>query len=180
MNNSLRVKRWRKESKARIVKAMGGKCQCCGYNHCFAALELHHIDKAKKDFSFGSVRANPKNWEKIIVELKKCILVCANCHRELHNDKRELPVNFLSFDDKFEIYNKKLHTYCPVCNKEKPKLNKFCSTHCFGISKQKINWSETNLEALIKDNKNLTQIGKSLGISDNAIRKRLKKLNLLK
>ena len=38
----------------------------------------------QKDFSLSSTRANPKNWDSIVKELKKCILLCSNCHKEHH------------------------------------------------------------------------------------------------
>lgn len=62
---------------------LGGKCEHCGYSKCIAALEFHHTDPTKKDFSIaatGSTRA----WKKIEIELKKCKLLCSNCHREQH------------------------------------------------------------------------------------------------
>lgn len=67
-----------------MVKSMGECCQICGYNKCENALELHHIDPTEKDFTFGKIIANPAKWSTIVKELKKCILLCANCHREVH------------------------------------------------------------------------------------------------
>jgi hypothetical protein len=60
----------------------GGKCQLCGYNQCPAALEFHHRDPNQKDFSISSPRYH--NLEFMKAELEKCILVCSNCHREIH------------------------------------------------------------------------------------------------
>ncbi len=70
-----KVKKWRKNVKSKIVASLGGECICCGYNKCYDALELHHINPENKDFSFGSIRANPKSWNKIVNEIKKCLLV---------------------------------------------------------------------------------------------------------
>lgn len=78
------VKRWRVNSKKKIVDALGGKCRVCGYTKCHQALEVHHIDPSTKEFSFGAFRANPKSWEKVVGELKKCVLLCGNCHAEFH------------------------------------------------------------------------------------------------
>lgn len=75
---------WRKNLKQRAVSVLGGCCIICGYNRCLAALEFHHLDPSHKDFGIAEAYANPKKWETIVDELKKCILVCANCHRELH------------------------------------------------------------------------------------------------
>lgn len=78
------VKTWRRRFRIRIVKAMGGKCVCCGYNRCDKALDVHHIDPDGKDFSFGERRAHPTAFSGLEPELRKCALVCRNCHVEIH------------------------------------------------------------------------------------------------
>jgi hypothetical protein len=67
------------------VNLKGGKCSICGYKRCIAALEFHHKKRSKKDFSL-SVRGLTRSWERVQKEIDKCILVCANCHREIHAD----------------------------------------------------------------------------------------------
>lgn len=79
----------RKLIKSWALEYKGGKCQCCGYNKCNEALEFHHIDKDKKDFIISS-RDIPTDWDKIKPELDKCILVCSNCHREIHAGLRKI------------------------------------------------------------------------------------------
>lgn len=69
------------------VEYKGGKCNSCNYNKCIAALEFHHIDPEQKDFGIGN-KGFTKSWDKIKTELDKCILVCANCHREIHESLR--------------------------------------------------------------------------------------------
>jgi hypothetical protein len=81
--SSKAVIEWRKRTKARIVESMGGKCSICGYAKHHEVLELHHLEPEKKNFSFASVRANPKAWQTIVEELKKCVLLCSNCHKEV-------------------------------------------------------------------------------------------------
>ena len=81
-NNYLHVKTFRQRNKERAVKYKGGKCVKCGYDKCIIALEFHHINPEEKDFSPSS-NMN-KSWDKIKLELDKCILVCSNCHREIH------------------------------------------------------------------------------------------------
>ena len=49
LTNAEKVKRWRSNTKQKIVEAMGGKCQICGYNRCLAGLALHHKDPKQKD-----------------------------------------------------------------------------------------------------------------------------------
>ena len=81
--SSQKVIDWRIRTKARIVESMGGKCEICGYFKCNAALELHHLDPSKKQLSFAGIRANPKAWKTIVNELRKCVLLCSNCHKEV-------------------------------------------------------------------------------------------------
>ena len=71
----------RNELKKRAVEAMGGKCQCCGYNKCLPALEFHHLDPSEKDFELSA----KISWSQIEKELKKCVLLCSNCHKEAHS-----------------------------------------------------------------------------------------------
>lgn len=80
-----RVNRRRRKLKAMAVEYKGGACGKCGYSRCISALEFHHVDPSQKDFAIsttGSTRA----WSKIQKELDKCILVCSNCHREIHEE----------------------------------------------------------------------------------------------
>lgn len=74
---------YRKFYKQWGVEYKGNKCQCCGYNNCLDALEFHHLNPNEKDFNISD-RNLTYDWEKIKNELDKCILVCANCHREIH------------------------------------------------------------------------------------------------
>ena len=64
---------------------LGGKCQICGYDKCQNALHFHHINPEEKKFTIsdaGSRKSFTK--EEIDAEIKKCVLVCANCHAEIH------------------------------------------------------------------------------------------------
>jgi len=73
------------------VDLKGGGCQVCGYNKCISALEFHHVDEKDKGFDL-STRGLTRSWEKIKNEIQKCILVCSNCHREIHAKLIKLPV----------------------------------------------------------------------------------------
>jgi hypothetical protein len=73
------------DKKDECIKYKGGKCIICGYNRCRNALEFHHLDQKNKDFEIGySIRR--KKIEEIKLELDKCVLLCSNCHRELHGE----------------------------------------------------------------------------------------------
>ena len=72
------------------IEYKGGKCMICGYDKCNKALEFHHIDSGRKDFGI-SAKGYTRSWQKVKSELEKCILICANCHRELHEGITQLP-----------------------------------------------------------------------------------------
>ncbi len=65
------------------ISHKGGKRQLCGFNKCMESLEFHHIIKGKKDFGI-SEKGYTRSWAAIKSELDKCILLCADCHREWH------------------------------------------------------------------------------------------------
>lgn len=65
-----------------IIGASNIKCAVCGYDKCFAALDFHHLDPAKKEKGISYMRNYSE--AKIKAEIDKCILLCANHHREFH------------------------------------------------------------------------------------------------
>ncbi len=74
-------KTYRRKIKLKAVEYKGGKCRKCGYNKCVGALDFHHLEPYKKDFT---ISGNAGKWEKIKKELDKCELLCKNCHAEQH------------------------------------------------------------------------------------------------
>jgi len=72
------------ERKLLLIQELGGGCQKCGYNKNIAALEFHHIQSNKK-FNLDSRAFANYKLDIIKEELKKCILVCSNCHQEIHH-----------------------------------------------------------------------------------------------
>jgi len=81
--NSCHVNARRHSLKQKAVDYKGGECQKCGYKKCLVALDFHHLDESTKDFNISG--SHCRKWETLKEELDKCILVCANCHRELHS-----------------------------------------------------------------------------------------------
>lgn len=75
----------RKKLKDMAIDYGGGKCQICGYDKCKRALSFHHKNPDQKDFGLSS-RGLTRSWEKTKAEISKCILVCANCHMEIHEN----------------------------------------------------------------------------------------------
>ena len=72
----------RRKIKALSIEYKGGKCRVCGYNKYEGALDLHHLNPENKKFGIAD-KGYTRSWEKVKAELDKCILVCANCHREI-------------------------------------------------------------------------------------------------
>ena len=77
----INVINWRKRKKLELIEYKGGKCEKCGYKKSTWALEFHHKDPSEKDFGISG-----KSWsfERLKKEVDKCILVCSNCHHEIH------------------------------------------------------------------------------------------------
>jgi hypothetical protein len=73
---------YRRNMKGKAVEWLGGRCQLCDYDRCIDALIFHHV-KGKKKFGIG-FRGLTRRWDVLQNELSKCILVCANCHAEIH------------------------------------------------------------------------------------------------
>jgi hypothetical protein len=187
-----------------MVNAMGGKCICCGYNKCNEALEFHHLNPEQKKFGFGKIRANPTTWNIIVEELKKCILVCANCHREI-----EAGLIQAVFDSTFDVKYEQIKTEpyrtpaldrkCKTCKNSLKTFNKqkrYCSEECrptsYKYDKNK-NWrykdklnrrkvqrpTKEELQLLIEKH-NWSELGRQFGVSDNAVRKWAKRYKLVK
>jgi 5-methylcytosine-specific restriction endonuclease McrA len=77
------VSKRRKKIKDLAIQYKGGKCQICGYSKYNGALDFHHTDPTTKKFGL-SLSGLTRSWEKTKEELDKCVLVCTNCHREIH------------------------------------------------------------------------------------------------
>lgn len=80
--NKAAVSRRRKKVKQLALDYKGGKCSRCGYVKCLGALVFHHTTN-DKEFNI-SLYGHCRSWERVKAELDKCILVCTNCHAEIH------------------------------------------------------------------------------------------------
>ena len=69
--------------KKELVDYKGGSCEICGYSKSLRALQFHHTNPKEKDFNIGGTTTLNEIVKK---ELDKCILVCANCHSEIHDN----------------------------------------------------------------------------------------------
>lgn len=74
--------------KEKAVEYLGGECKKCGYNKCIGSLDFHHINPNEKDMNYSAFKTIFN--KRLTNELDKCILLCANCHRELHYNEGTL------------------------------------------------------------------------------------------
>lgn len=154
--------------KQKAIEYKGGSCQVCGLVDAPCVYDFHHIDPSKKDFSISHYKAYSFNLIKD--ELDKCILLCSNCHRKEHWNKDNVVWNLKTPDKKI--------FFCIECNK---KVTGKHTKRCMACVKYitKISWPDKDsLSDLIKIH-SMVAIGKMLGVSDNAVRKRAKKYGIL-
>jgi hypothetical protein len=83
--NSNKARRESKKKK-RLKDWAGGECSRCGYSECYSALEFHHTNPENKDFNPSATASH--GMERLKEEARKCVLLCANCHREVDCDNQ--------------------------------------------------------------------------------------------
>lgn len=116
--------------KYEAILKLGGKCSRCGYCYNIAALDFHHLDPNEKEFNLDSRRFSNTSLEKLEKEISKCALLCANCHREEHNQDLTFEIVEKLEIDKTSFFNKIEKKFCPICNNNLPKGRKYCSDIC--------------------------------------------------
>lgn len=84
----------RRRVKEFAVAYKGGRCVICGYNKYTGALDLHHLDPKSKSFGIAA-KGYTRSWEAVQKEADKCVLLCANCHREVGAGITQLPKEIL-------------------------------------------------------------------------------------
>lgn len=97
----------RRKLKEKLVDYKGGKCEICGYNKCIKAMEFHHVNQNEKEFPLTYMN---RKWDVLKKEADKCILVCSNCHREIHAGLVEIKKYFhkiVTISNPFRIIAKK-------------------------------------------------------------------------
>lgn len=77
------MKRW-KQAKVKAIEYKGNCCSDCKVKFDRPEVyQFHHLNPKEKDVEW--VKLKTRNWEKIVKELDKCILLCANCHIIRHS-----------------------------------------------------------------------------------------------
>ena len=169
--------------KQRLVNSLGGKCCICGYNKCLSALQFHHKNPEKKDFGISD-NAHIA-FERALEEVKKCILVCSNCHREIHAGLITEVEQIECYDEEKaqeelaklnEIKAKKIF-FCKDCGKEVSRGAVRCS-ECSKLNQRTVERPERDkLKQLIRTEP-FTKIAQKYHVTDNAIRKWCDSMNL--
>lgn len=178
-----KVNTWRDLTKKLMVESLGGKCCICNYNKCMASLVFHHLEPDSKDFALTRVLVSPRKWEDIVKELRKCVLICSNCHGEIHHGDAFIPENAPRFDENFknrDPQDLEEKSPCIICGKLKSTRLIACSRTCAAKNAGRINWDLYSLEKLKVWISEYTyeQIGEFIGCSDAAVIKRAKKLGI--
>lgn len=181
----------RKNRKKLAIQLFGGGCQKCGYNISFRSLTFHHIDPSEKLFNISV--CHTASWQRYVDELKKCCLLCQNCHNELHDGlwniqaiKRvEIPSSIydLVIPTGRDSFEPKITRYCRWCEKDflvtRHSRRKFCSSKCYRESTHKVQWPTLEQLALDIATMSWCAIGRKYGVSDNAVRKWARSYNLI-
>lgn len=66
------------------MESKGSQCSVCGYTKNLAALEFHHQNPNEKSFQLDLRSLSNRSWNQLENEVRKCLLVCSNCHKEIH------------------------------------------------------------------------------------------------
>lgn len=169
------VQRRRIKLKMKAVEYKGGKCEICGYKKCIDAFEFHHKDPGQKDFGIASDGIT-LGWESVRKEIEKCMLLCANCHREIHAATKA--TNYIIEEAKQMPFNIKIEKQIYLCEDCGSKVSQFDVKKCLSCwhesLKNKNYPSDDILQKLIWEIPR-TQLAKQFGVSETALRQHCKK-----
>jgi len=177
----------RVERRLFLLEKYDFKCSKCGYNKNISALEFHHIDPNTKEFSIDGKNLTSKSIESIFIEAEKCIVLCANCHREYHNPQ----TNLSELDYKSENANKffvkyaqekdtilKERNFCKKCGRELLTNDAELCQDCYHFSIRRVEWPIKEVLNELILTKSIVDISKIYGVSDTNVRKWCKKYDL--
>lgn len=176
MSRSEDVSNYRRRRKINLINVLGGKCQICGFDLFPDALEFHHEDPNQKDYGLAS-KGTCHDIETDLNEVRKCFLLCANCHRGVHNGYYEQPKEHI-FDEELaqQLINERNEkmtakiNYCVDCRCQIDVNAIRCPACAAKARRVCMRPSREELKELIRT-KPFTQIGKQFGVGDNSIRK---------
>lgn len=156
-----------------FIELKGGKCEICGYDKNIAALEFHHINSNEKSFNLDARTLANSKIEKLEEELNKCMVVCSNCHKEIHNENHNMAIVKELIENNSHILNEvKEVKYCKDCGKIllSENISGYCNI-CLPKHTRKANIpSMEELNELLKNN-SLNKIGKMYGVTHGIVKK---------
>jgi hypothetical protein len=165
---SAHVMNWRNRAKLRLIEYKGGRCERCGYCKPIpAAYDFHHPNPAQKDFMISG-----KSWgfDRLKAEADKCVLLCKNCHAEVHYELSQEARSKRKEIGKGRLCAKSCQ-HCNAIFQPKRETNRYCSERCYRLHSRKTTRpSRAKLSRELRQ-MSWTAIGKQYGVSDNAVRK---------
>jgi hypothetical protein len=183
-NNPEKVVKKRRSNKLELIKYKGGKCQKCGYDKpILNAYHFHHLDPNNKLFTISSRMSH--NLASLKKEADKCILLCSNCHAEIHNqeyiikiEQRIMKINSWSDLDIITMSLRKrrevMNLCCRRCGevfRSKRENQQFCSTDCFHKYRRKTTRPNKKMLLALVSQHGYSGTGRMFNVSDNCIRK---------
>lgn len=171
--------------KIQLMQTKGMACLLCGYNKNYAALSFHHRNPKYKCFNLDLRTCSNKSWESLVKEAEKCDLLCMNCHMETHHPDLDANSSHNKMREFIEFNNKEVNLHllksmkCNLCGKKyQPckRKRKYCSQKCSRIMSRKV-IDRPSIEQIKKDllEMSYVKVGEKYGVSDNAVRKWMKK-----
>lgn len=175
VNASERASFRRQAFKKKGLEILGSKCMKCGDMRSYV-LDFHHKEPELKTDTLSHILTE-SNYDAFFNEVSKCILLCANCHREFHFLEHKngllLPefVNLnLEYKSSFDIIEKQLTKICPDCGEPVATYGARCK-NCANKNRQTIDRPEKNDLAQMIASSSFCEVGRRYGVADNTIRK---------
>lgn len=179
-----RISKKHRDNKKRCVEYKGGKCQNCGYSKCLGSLIFHHLDPTRKEFGISS---RTVKWITLKTELDKCILLCSNCHGEIHDQEfeerlkeKEQLARQLVPERRAASFPMNFCIFCGVQFQTRKSysdsgISKYCSKKCQNKSQETGKWpSDKELQEMVWQTP-MTELARLFQVSDKAIKKRCRK-----
>ena len=152
---------YRNKTKQKAVEYKGGCCSVCGYDKYIGSLQFHHVYPENKSFVISDFGFN--KFDSLVDELDKCILVCSNCHGEIHG----------GLVDVVEIFKEQQRIFPKYIKNQKPEKIKETVVRPTKRPEKEV------LEKLVWE-MSCVKIGEMFGVSDNSVNKWCKQYDIVK
>ena len=188
-NDPKHVVRWRQRAKEKLVAAFGGSCGICGYKKSVRALTFHHLDPSQKAFAISG-KGIPRAWKRIMDEAEKCVMLCHNCHDEVHDGVTEIPADIRKFvRPKEPLPMRRGHVMrrlaqtelrskflpnpqpCATCGEPTRTGKKYCSVKCSTRALRRVDRPEGKSLRNMVSQTSRVAIAARYGVSERAVRK---------